>query len=240
MRDAPVTASLPPTIHTSALKSSRRLSLSLVSRIQQFESPTTSLPAPLPSPPKIKTTRRLSYIDQVSSEPIDIDPGVSLRRTSLASRRESLTREQFQDSLPTPVLTSISPAIAETIEALRDTVLSSSQQTDYVYLPPTPTGPDYSPDRCTQCDKHVSAATRVVHASLPFHEACFKCKQCRRALNPGKDVVFADKELFCKIHYNPLGMMEASKNGVVGHVGMPLLSSAWHHDRHDLKHVHFS
>jgi len=54
--------------------------------------------------------------------------------------------------------------------------------------------------RCARCSKDVYDAEEVTAAGLKWHQSCFKCKTCARALNSA-NLRDKDKEIYCEHCY---------------------------------------
>ena len=57
--------------------------------------------------------------------------------------------------------------------------------------------------KCSTCTKTVYFAERVSAGGKDFHKLCFKCKQCKKQLEPAK---FSERDglLYCKTCYGSL------------------------------------
>ncbi|KAJ3072173.1 LIM domain and actin-binding protein 1 [Podochytrium sp. JEL0797] len=208
------------TLNAATTPSGKPASSALAARLQKFESLGAASTATPPAPKKTSNTtyptRRLSYGEKMAVESASMDPEINRRRSSVASQRESIGREKFEDSLPSAAgsAEALSPRIAEAIETLREKVLTTNQMSD-VYVPPHV--PDvnseiyiqlskkneYAGDKCSKCEKTVYAMELIVYDSFTFHKNCLKCKHCNSTLKLG-NVACLDNEFFCKVHFRQL------------------------------------
>jgi len=58
-------------------------------------------------------------------------------------------------------------------------------------------------EKCTQCNKSVYFAERLMVDEKPYHAACFRCNHCNAALKLGNYAGIEGK-LFCKPHFKQL------------------------------------
>ncbi|ORY30122.1 hypothetical protein BCR33DRAFT_724436 [Rhizoclosmatium globosum] len=237
---SPVTpSSKTPSRPVSVATAPKHVSSSLAARMQKFEAavqknsiplaPTphgSALPrssfSPGPTQPLPTPIRRLSYTQKVTVEASKVDPTVTQRRSSVASQRESITREKFDDSLPQPSGSgeNLSPKIVEAIETLRETVVAKNPVSD-VFVPPVLSQQNSTRsfqsigggvgDKCHQCSKTVYAMEKIVYDDFTFHRSCLKCKHCGTTLKLG-NVACLENEFFCKPHFKQLFALKGNYN----------------------------
>jgi len=67
-------------------------------------------------------------------------------------------------------------------------------------------------DVCYFCNKRVFLMEKKTLAEKVFHQACFKCQNCKASMPLDSQVHWLDGKLYCKLHYLREQDARAKKN----------------------------